>query len=48
MYILSIPAQIGRRGRSPDCVLDLRVPEADLAAAREAVEDLRAPGRISR
>lgn len=24
----------------PGCVLDLRVPESNLAAAREAVEDL--------
>jgi hypothetical protein len=26
----------------PGCVVDLRVPEANLAAAREAVEGLRA------
>jgi hypothetical protein len=40
MYILSIPAQIGERGRAPGCVPDLRVPEANLDAARQAVEDL--------
>jgi len=40
MYILSIPAQIGERSRGPGCVVDLRVPEANLAAARAAVEDL--------
>lgn len=32
----------------PGCVVDLRVPEANLAAARAAVEDLRAPGGLSR
>lgn len=32
----------------PGCVLDLRVPEENLAAARAAVEDLRAPGSVSR
>jgi len=32
----------------PGCVLDLRVPEQNLAAVRAAVEDLGAPGGVSR
>jgi len=43
VYILSIIAGIVDEVRGPGCVVDLRVPEANLAAARQAVEDLNGP-----